>query len=94
MDDSESDEEEGTQLFVCYIIWPFLNIRFYLADIDIAPNFVNTKYECLRPTPYVPNYNKKLVSLLLILERKRQLDGEDKRSLSYRHAISAIKVLE
>ncbi|CAO3629478.1 unnamed protein product [Mucor hiemalis] len=61
------------------------------ADIDIAPNFVNTKYECLRPTPYVPNYNKKLVSLLLILERKRQLDGEDKRSLSYRHAISAIK---
>lgn len=60
-------------------------------DIDIDPSFVNTKYECLRPTPYAPKYNRKLVSLLLILERKRQLDSEDKRSLSYRHAISALK---
>jgi hypothetical protein len=62
--------------------------------VDIAPNFINTKFECFRPTPYEPKFNKKLVSLLLLLEQKRNLDGEDKRSLSYRHAISAIKVLQ
>ncbi|KAG2203638.1 hypothetical protein INT47_011732 [Mucor saturninus] len=60
-------------------------------NIEIDPTFTNTKYECLRPTPYVPKYNKRLISFLLILERKRQLDSEDKRSLSYRHAISALK---
>ncbi|GAN06532.1 DNA polymerase beta [Mucor ambiguus] len=60
-------------------------------NVDLAPGFINTKYECLRPTPYEPKYNKKLVSLLLLLERKRQIDNELKRSLSYRHAISAIK---
>ncbi|GAA5801239.1 hypothetical protein HPULCUR_006683 [Helicostylum pulchrum] len=60
-------------------------------NIDIDPSFINTKYECLRPTPYAPIFNKRLVSLLLILERKRTLDNEYRRSLSYRHAISAIK---
>ncbi|KAL7312998.1 hypothetical protein PS15m_008700 [Mucor circinelloides] len=60
-------------------------------NVDIAPGFINTKYECLRPTPYEPKYNRKLVSLLLLLERKRHIDNEPKRSLSYRHAISAIK---
>ncbi|KAL9554524.1 hypothetical protein MBANPS3_002774 [Mucor bainieri] len=61
-------------------------------NVDLAPDFINTKYECLRPTPYEPKYNKKLVSLLILLERKRHIDNEPKRSLSYRHAISAIKV--
>ncbi|KAI8090613.1 hypothetical protein BDF21DRAFT_411667 [Thamnidium elegans] len=60
-------------------------------NIDIDPSFINTKYECLRPTPYAPMFNKRLVSLLLILEKKRTFDNEDRRSLSYRHAISAIK---
>lgn len=66
--------------------------RSSLENVDIAPGFINTKYECLRPTPYEPKYNRKLVSLLLLLERKRHIDNELKRSLSYRHAISAIKV--
>lgn len=61
-------------------------------NVDIAPGFINSKYECLRPTPYEPKFNRKLVSLLLLLERKRQIDNEPKRALSYRHAISAIKV--
>jgi hypothetical protein len=73
-------------------IFSILYVFALLVDIDIAPGFINTKYECLRPTPHEPKHNRKLVSLLLILERKRQLDNEDKRSLSYRHAISAIKV--
>ncbi|KAL0135020.1 hypothetical protein V8B55DRAFT_1556564 [Mucor lusitanicus] len=60
-------------------------------NVNLAPDFINTKYECLRPTPYEPKYDKKLLSLLLLLERKRQIDNEPKRSLSYRHAISAIK---
>ncbi|KAI8638992.1 DNA polymerase beta-like protein, partial [Parasitella parasitica] len=61
------------------------------ANVDIASGFINSKYECLRPTPYEPKFNRKLISLLLLLERKRHLDNEPKRSLSYRHAISAIK---
>jgi hypothetical protein len=68
------------------------DVIFFTEDIDIAPKFINTKYECLRPTPNVPIHNKKLISLLILLERKRQLDSENKRSLSYRHAISALKV--
>lgn len=64
----------------------------FSVDIDIAPGFINTKYECMRPTLDIPKHNRKLLSLLRLLERKRQLDSEDKRSLSYRHAISAIKV--
>lgn len=64
----------------------------FSVDIDIAPGFINTKYECMRPTPDIPKHNRKLLSLLRLIERKRQLDSEDKRSLSYRHAISAIKV--
>ncbi|CAO3652141.1 unnamed protein product [Mucor fragilis] len=60
-------------------------------NVDLAPSFINTKYECLRPTPYEPKHNRMLVSLLLLLERKRLVDNELKRSLSYRHAISAIK---
>ncbi|KAI8984212.1 DNA polymerase beta-like protein [Mycotypha africana] len=66
-------------------------IKYVIVDLSLAPGFINTKYECFRPTPYEPLHNKKLVSLLLLLERKRMLDNEDKRSLSYRHAISAIK---
>ncbi|KAI8997789.1 hypothetical protein BDB01DRAFT_57375 [Pilobolus umbonatus] len=60
-------------------------------NIMLAPDFINTKYACLRPTPLIPFRNKRLLKLLLILEEKRELNGEDKNALSYRHAISAIK---
>lgn len=61
-------------------------------DNELAPDFVNSKYECFRPTPLKPYYNQKLVYLLRLLERQRELDMEDKNALSYRHTIAAIKV--
>ncbi|KAI8379149.1 uncharacterized protein BYT42DRAFT_567744 [Radiomyces spectabilis] len=60
-------------------------------DIGLAPGFNNTKYECFRPTPYRPRYNKQLVSYLELLEEQRELNQEDKNALSYRHAIAAMK---
>ncbi|OZJ06485.1 hypothetical protein BZG36_00498 [Bifiguratus adelaidae] len=60
-------------------------------DIDLDPRYLNSKYECLRPTPLIPPYNKKLVSLLETIERARELSLESKNALSYRHAIAAIK---
>ncbi|KAL1930346.1 hypothetical protein VTP01DRAFT_10508 [Rhizomucor pusillus] len=60
-------------------------------DNELAPDFVNSKYECFRPTPLKPYHNQKLVYLLRLLERQRELDMEDKNALSYRHTIAAIK---
>ncbi|KAG2182188.1 hypothetical protein INT43_007115, partial [Umbelopsis isabellina] len=60
-------------------------------EIDIDPNFNNSFYECLRPTPLYPKYNKELVHFLELLEAKRHTNGESMSSLSYRHAVAAIK---
>ncbi|KAI9265088.1 hypothetical protein BDA99DRAFT_507687 [Phascolomyces articulosus] len=57
----------------------------------IAPDFINTKYECLRNTPLEARHNKKLVFLLRLMERQRYMDMQDKNALSYRHALAAIK---
>ncbi|KAI9313149.1 hypothetical protein BX666DRAFT_2030532 [Dichotomocladium elegans] len=79
------------------------NVGDHAADIPsaeddsgsgLAPGFINSKYECLRPTPLKPYYNQRLVALLRLLERKRELDLEDKNALSYCRAIAAIKVME
>lgn len=60
-------------------------------DTGLAPGFNNTKYECLRPTPLRPYHNRKLVALLKLIEKQRELRLEDKNALSYRHAVAAIK---
>ncbi|CAI2167894.1 11267_t:CDS:10 [Funneliformis geosporum] len=59
---------------------------------DLNPHFLNTKYECLRPTPLMPEHNQSLVELLEVLEHSRELNGEGRNALAYRHAISALKV--
>ncbi|CAG8479326.1 4199_t:CDS:10 [Funneliformis mosseae] len=59
---------------------------------DLHPRFLNTKYECFRPTPLTPVHNQSLVELLQVIEHARELDGEGKSALAYRHAISALKV--
>ncbi|ORZ18862.1 hypothetical protein BCR42DRAFT_411740 [Absidia repens] len=58
---------------------------------DIDPNYNNTRYECLRPTPLRSKHNGKLVAYLRLLEKARELETNDKSALAYRHAISAIK---
>ncbi|KAI7859298.1 hypothetical protein BDC45DRAFT_497303 [Circinella umbellata] len=61
-------------------------------DTDaLAPDFINTKYECLRNTPLKARHNQKLVFLLRLLERHRLVNMQDKNALSYRHALAAIK---
>ena len=59
---------------------------------NLDPNFINTKYECLRPTPLNPKFNQSLVELLEVIEHARELNGEERNALSYRHAIAALKV--
>lgn len=62
-------------------------------DNHILPTgFINTKYACLRATPYEPNYNKRLIYLLSLVEQSRELEGENIRAASYAHVISALKV--
>lgn len=61
-------------------------------DIPLDASYRNSRYECLRPTPLKPRHNQKLVFLLRLFEKSRYFTMEDKNSLSYRHAISAIKV--
>ncbi|KAG2182883.1 hypothetical protein INT44_005864, partial [Umbelopsis vinacea] len=63
----------------------------FITEIDIDPNFHNSFHECLRPTPYESKYNKELIRLLELLEMKRHTNGESMSSLSYRHAIAALK---
>ncbi|RIA90231.1 hypothetical protein C1645_770533 [Glomus cerebriforme] len=60
-------------------------------EFDLDPRFLNTKYECLRPTPLKPKYNQSLVELLEVIEHSRELNGEERNALSYRHAIAALK---
>ncbi|CAO3685621.1 unnamed protein product [Umbelopsis vinacea] len=60
-------------------------------ELDIDPRFNNSFYECLRPTPLYPEHNKELIRLLELLEMKRHSNGESMSSLSYRHAIAALK---
>ncbi|GAB5592166.1 hypothetical protein Unana1_07066 [Umbelopsis nana] len=60
-------------------------------ELDIDPRFNNSFHECLRPTPLHPKYNKELIRLLELLEMKRHTNGENMSSLSYRHAIAALK---
>ncbi|KAH8550669.1 hypothetical protein BGW37DRAFT_497945 [Umbelopsis sp. PMI_123] len=60
-------------------------------EIGIDPRFNNSFHECLRPTPLHAKYNKELIRLLELLEMKRHTNGENMSSLSYRHAIAAIK---
>ncbi|PKY15883.1 Nucleotidyltransferase [Rhizophagus irregularis] len=60
-------------------------------EFDLDPCFINTKYECLRPTPLKPKYNQCLVELLEVIEHARELNGEERNALSYRHAIAALK---
>ncbi|KAG9287995.1 hypothetical protein G9A89_017590 [Geosiphon pyriformis] len=57
----------------------------------LDPRFLNTKYECLRPTPLIPRYNQSLIELLDILARDREVNEESLNALSYRHAIAALK---
>lgn len=63
-----------------------------ITEVDIDPRFHNSFHECLRPTPLEPKYNKELIRLLELLEMKRHTNGESMSSLSYRHAIAALKV--
>ena len=64
----------------------------YVEDDSISPDYFNSKYECLRPTPLMPYHNRKLIALLRLLERQREVNMEERNALSYRHAIAAIKV--
>ncbi|KAG1458045.1 hypothetical protein G6F46_006885 [Rhizopus delemar] len=57
----------------------------------LPTEFINTKYACLRATPYEPNYNKRLICLLSLVEQSRELEGENIRAASYAHVISALK---
>ncbi|RKO86201.1 DNA polymerase beta-like protein, partial [Blyttiomyces helicus] len=50
--------------------------------------YKNVRFECCRPHP-LRHHNEELVAALKVLERQRELKGEDKNALSYRHAISA-----
>ncbi|KAI7883174.1 DNA polymerase beta, N-terminal domain-like protein [Lichtheimia hyalospora FSU 10163] len=63
----------------------------YVEDDSISPDYFNSKYECLRPTPLKPYHNRKLIALLRLLERQREVNMEERNALSYRHAIAAIK---
>ncbi|GES77635.1 DNA-directed DNA/RNA polymerase mu [Rhizophagus clarus] len=60
-------------------------------EFDLDPSFINTKYECLRPTTLESKYNQCLVELLEVIEHARELNGEERNALSYRHAIAALK---
>ncbi|KAL1924301.1 uncharacterized protein VTP21DRAFT_7336 [Calcarisporiella thermophila] len=60
-------------------------------DAPLARGFLNVKYECQRPTPLIPRENHELIEQLEIIERAREVMVEEKRALSYRHAISALK---
>ncbi|KAG0746901.1 hypothetical protein G6F57_003952 [Rhizopus arrhizus] len=60
-------------------------------DHILPTGFINTKYACLRATPYEPNYNKRLIYLLSLVEQSRELEGENIRAASYAHVISALK---
>ncbi|KAJ3280201.1 hypothetical protein HK104_000831 [Borealophlyctis nickersoniae] len=54
------------------------------ADVPLDSRFVNS-----RPHP-LNHANKELVDLLKLIERKRELRGEARNALSYRHAIAAL----
>ncbi|KAI8150057.1 hypothetical protein BJV82DRAFT_585666 [Fennellomyces sp. T-0311] len=59
---------------------------------QLPSGFKNTRYTCLRETPLEPYRNKRLVSLLRLLEKQRRLiDMSQGRSLAYRRAVAAIK---
>ncbi|KAJ3032407.1 hypothetical protein HDV00_007561 [Rhizophlyctis rosea] len=58
-------------------------------DVPVDKRFVNSKFECWRPHP-LKHHNEHLVSLLKLIERKRELNSEDRNALAYRHAIAAL----
>ncbi|CAG8604835.1 4591_t:CDS:10 [Paraglomus occultum] len=60
-------------------------------DVDLDPRFLNTSYECLRPTPLKSKFNVKLVELLEVIERARELNDQWRNALSYRRAIAVLK---
>ncbi|KAJ3028893.1 hypothetical protein HK097_005872, partial [Rhizophlyctis rosea] len=59
------------------------------ADVGVDRRFVNSTFECWRPHP-LKHHNEALVNLLKLIERKRELNSEDRNALSYRHAIAAL----
>ncbi|TPX66460.1 DNA-directed DNA polymerase [Spizellomyces sp. 'palustris'] len=61
----------------------------YDRDIPLDPRYKNVSFECCRPHPLV-HHNMELVTQLQLIERKRELSGEARNALSYRHAISAL----
>lgn len=77
---------------LAFCIHPLLLHDHFVDDDSLAPDYLNSKYECLRPTPLKPYHNRKLVALLRLLERQREVNMEERNALSYRHAIAAIKV--
>ncbi|KAI9470550.1 MAG: hypothetical protein EXX96DRAFT_584790 [Benjaminiella poitrasii] len=65
------------------------NVR--AEDTSVDPSFNNTKYVCLRPTTNKPKHNRKLISFLMVLERKRKLDSQYDKALEYQRSISVLK---
>lgn len=64
-----------------------------LADATrslLAPDYLNTTYDCQRKTP-LHGPNDELVRLLEKIARHRYLTGNDRSALSYRRAISALR---
>lgn len=56
----------------------------------LDPSFINTTYECLRPTP-LDHKNKALVEALSQIAHHRYLTGNSRSELSYNKAIAALK---
>ncbi|CAO3608549.1 unnamed protein product [Cunninghamella blakesleeana] len=65
--------------------------KYVKHSTDLDPSFINTRYECCRPTKLDQNYNPKVVAYLSLLRKSRELESNEKSSLAYAHAISAIK---
>ncbi|KAF7728248.1 hypothetical protein EC973_006529 [Apophysomyces ossiformis] len=88
--DENTSEDESRHV---YLLAGLDRCSDFAIDTSLAAGFINTRYECLRPTPLVSSYNQHLVSLLQLLEKQRELNLEDKSALSYSHAVAAIKVI-
>jgi DNA polymerase mu len=59
-------------------------------DSLLDPSFINTTYECLRPTP-LDHKNKALVEALSQIAHHRYLTGNSRSELSYNKAVAALK---
>lgn len=90
-DEDQEDEDEEEDEAAALARLKAMTKRQVFTSPEQPPAWKDSGQACERPTPLQSRYNQDLVDELHVIQRERELSGDDQSALSYSRAVSALK---